>query len=64
MKEQIWLLKENNEKLKKGDHQTFNLVSKETDKYPKQILIAGGISYYDSNDLINVERKMTDFEYG
>ena len=62
--EKIRLSKENSEKLKKGDPEALNLVSKEAEKYPKQILIAGGISYYSLSDLIIVEGTMTDFAYG
>ena len=62
--EKIRLSKENSEKLKKGDPEALNLVSKEAEKYPKQILIAGGISYYGLSDLIIVEGTMTDFAYG
>ena len=60
--EKIRLYKQNNEKLKKGDPEALNLVSKETDKYPKSILIAGGISYYGLSDLIIVDGTLTDFE--
>ena len=52
------------DELKKGDPEALNLVSKEAEKYPKQILIAGGISYYGLSDLIIVEGTMTDFAYG
>ena len=62
--EQIRLSKENTEKLKKGDTEALNLLGKEADKYPKQILIAGGISFYGLSDLIIVEGTMTDFAYG
>ena len=62
--EQIRLSKENTEKLKKGDIEALNLLGKEADKYPKQILIAGGISFYGLSDLIIVEGTMTDFAYG
>ena len=62
--EKIRLSKENSEKLKKGDTEALNLVSKEAEKYPKQILISGGISYYGLSDLIIVEETMTDFAYG
>ena len=62
--EKIRLSKENSEKLKKGDPEALNLVSKEAEKYPKQILIAEGISYYGLSDLIIVEGTMTDFAYG
>ena len=62
--EKIRLSKENNEKLKKGGPEALNLLNKQTDKYPKQILIAGGISYYDLSDLIIEEGTMTDFAYG
>ena len=62
--EKIRLSKENNEKLKKGDPEALNLLNKQADKYPKQILIAGGISYYVLSDLIIVEGTMTDFAYG
>ena len=39
--EKIRLSKEKNEKLKKGDTEALNLLNKQADKYPKQILIAG-----------------------
>ena len=42
--EKIRLSKENNEKLKKGDPEALNLLNKQADKYPKQILITRGIS--------------------
>ena len=62
--EKIRLSKENNEKLKKGDPEALNLLNKQADKYPKQILIAGGISHYVLNNLIIANRAMTDFSYG
>ena len=62
--EKIRLSKENTEKLKKGDTEALNLTSKQAEKYPKKILIAGGISFYGLSDLIIVEGTMTDFAYG
>ena len=62
--EKIRLSKENTEKLKKGDPEAFELINKEADKFPKKILIAGGISYYGLSNLIIVEGTMTDFSYG
>ena len=64
MNEKIRLSKENNEKVKKGDPEALNLLGKEANKYPKKILIAGGISFYSLSDLIIVEGTMTDFAYG
>ena len=46
-----------------GDIEALNLVNKQADKFPKKILIAGGISYYGLSDLIVVEGTMTDFAY-
>ena len=62
--EKIRLSQENTEKLKKGDPEAFELINKEADKFPKKILIAGGISYYGLSNLIIVEGTMTDFSYG
>ena len=59
--EKIRLSKENSEKVKKGDPEALKLLGKEADKYPKQILIAGGISFYGLSDLIVVDGTMTDF---
>ena len=62
--EHIRLSPENTEKLKKGDTDALNLLNKDAEKYPKKILIAGGISFYGLSDLIIVEGTMTDFAYG
>jgi len=62
--EHIRLSPENQEKMKNGDIEALNLVNKQADKFPKKILIAGGISYYGLSDLIIVEGTMTDFAYG
>ena len=61
MNEKIWLSKENTEKVKKGEPEALKLLGKEADKYPKQILMAGGISFYGLSYLIIVEGTMTDF---
>ena len=39
--EYIRLTKENQEKMKNGDIETLNLVNKQSDKFPKKIIIAG-----------------------
>ena len=44
--EQIRLSLENAQKLKKGDPDALNLLNKDAEKFPKKILIAGGISFY------------------
>ena len=62
--EHIRLSPENQEKMKNGDIEALNIVNKQADKFPKKILIAGGISYYGLSDLIIVEGTMTDFAYG
>ena len=62
--EHIRLSPENQEKMKNGDIEALNIVNKQADKFPKKILIAGGISYYGLRDLIIVEGTMTDFAYG
>ena len=62
--EQIRLSPENAQKLKKGDPDALNLLNKDAEKFPKKILIAGGISFYGLSDLIIVEGTMTDFAYG
>ena len=62
--EKIRLSKENTEKVKKGDPEALKLLGKEADKYPKQILIDWGISFYGLSDLIIVDGTMTDFAYG
>jgi len=63
-KEKIRLSKESNEKLKKREPEALNLLKKQADKYPKQILIAGVISYYGLSVLIIVDGTITDFAYG
>ena len=62
--EHIRLSPENQEKMKNGDIKALNMVNKQADKFPKKILIAGGISYYGLSDLIIVEGTMADFAYG
>ena len=52
------------QKLKKGDPDAFNLLNKDAEKFPKKILIAGGISFYGLSDMIIVEGTMTDFDKG
>ena len=41
--QKIRLSKENTEKLKKGDTEALNLTTKQAEKYPKKILIEGGL---------------------
>ena len=45
--------------MKNGDIEALNMVNKQADKFPKKILIAGGISYYGLSDLIIVKGTMT-----
>ena len=62
--EHFRLSNENSQKLKKGDIEALSLLGIEADKYPKQILIAGGISHYGLSDLIILEETMIDFVKG
>ena len=59
--EKIWLSKENNEKYKKGDPATLQMANKEVNKFPKSIMVAGGISYYGLSDLLVLEGTMNEF---
>lgn len=58
MNEKIWLSKENNEKYNKGDPAVLQMTVKETNKFPKSIMIAWGISYYGLRDLLILEGTM------
>ena len=60
---QIRLSKENIKKLKKGDPEVLKLMEREEEKFPKSIILAGGISYYGLSDLIIVEGTMNEFAY-
>ena len=62
--EQIRLSKENSKKLKKGDPEVLKLMERKEEKFPKSLMLAGGISYYGLSDLIIVEGTMTEFAYG
>ena len=48
--EQIRLSKENTKKLKKADPEVLKLMEREEEKFPKSIMLAGGISYYGLSD--------------
>ena len=61
MNKKIRSSKENTKKSKKGEPEAFELINKEEDKFPKKILTAGGISYYDLIHIISVEGTMTDY---
>ena len=61
--EQIRLSKENTKKLKKADPEVLKLMEREEEKFPKSIMLAGGISYYGLSDLMVVEGTMTEFAY-
>ncbi len=61
--EKIRLSKENTEKLKKGDPEAYKLINKQSDKFPKRIILAGGISFYGLSDLILLEGTMNEFSY-
>ena len=63
MNEKIWISKENNEKYKKGDPEILKLTNKEVNKFPKSIMVAGGISYYGLSDLLVLEGTMNEFSY-
>ena len=39
-------------------------MEREEEKFPKSLMLAGGISYYGLSDLIIVEGTMTEFAYG
>ena len=38
-------------------------MEREEEKFPKSIMLAGGISYYGLSDLMIVEGTMTEFAY-
>ena len=59
----MWVSQENNEKYKKGDPATLQMTNKEVNKFPKSIMIAGGISYYGLSDLLVLEGTMNEFSY-
>ena len=51
-------------KLKKGDTKVYDLINRPIRKYEPSIMVAGGISYYGTTNIIFVEGNMNDFAYG
>ena len=62
--EQIRLSEENTKKLKKGDPEVLKLMERGEEKFPKSLMLAGGISYYGLSDLLIVEGTMIEFTNG
>ena len=54
---------DNTQKLKKGDPEVLKLMERDREKFPKSIMLAGGISYYGLSDLMVVEGTMNEFAY-
>ena len=59
----IRLSTDNIQKLKKGDPEVLKLMERDKEKFPKSIMLAGGISYYGLSDLMIVEGTMNEFAY-
>ena len=59
----IRLSTDNTQKLKKGDPEVLKLMERDKEKFPKSIMLAGGISYYGLSDLMIVEGTMNEFAY-
>ena len=60
----IRLDSEAQEQLRNGDKEVYKLINRQTKKYEKALMIAGGISYYGLSHLIFLEGTMNDFAYG
>ena len=60
----IRLSKENQEKLKTGDENVFQLINRPQKKYEFSIMIAGGICSQGLSDLIILEGPENEFSYG
>jgi len=60
----IRLDSEAQEQLRNGDKEVYKLINRQTKKYEKSLMIAGGISYYGLSHLIFLEGTMNDFAYG
>ena len=55
---------EDQKKLKSGDRNAYSLLNRPEHKFPKSLIIAGGISYYGVTNLIIVDGIMNNFAYG
>ena len=60
----IRLDREDQKKLKAGDISVYSLLNRSEHKFPKSLIIAGGISYYGVTNLIIVDGIMNNFAYG
>ena len=63
-REWIRLDSDTKKKLKKGDTEIYYLINRPIRKYEPSIMVAGGISYYWTTNIIFVEINMNDFAYG
>ena len=59
----IRLSKENQEKLKKGDLDVYNLITRQKKKFEKSIMVAGGISFNGLGKLMLLNGTENEFCY-
>ena len=61
-----WIRLDSNsqQKLKNGNAEIYNLISRSIKKFEPSIMVDGGISYYGLSNIIFVEGTINDFSYG
>ena len=63
LNDSIRLSLNNQEKLKQGKEEAFQLINKPEKKFEKSIMIAGGIHFHGLSDLFLLEGTMNEFSY-